>query len=254
MTMNPAVSNRPLSRVKLMDAPSVPIVLPSDSVSRAAEGVSGGLRSASLHSGPSHNPARHPSDNGQLAGPSPCPCPGVDTPPDTPSAALSASAEEWLTARMIRQGGKVAVATGEEADGSGYRLAAGDLIWDHSDLLHYQVIVARVEPWGVSIVPENGTILTKKAENASIVPNNGTIPTPETDFQWVAVCREGSAATPLLKALVWGAWLSAAVLAGIFLPGGWAVLLILALLLFTAWIVLRPSQRSVRRMLRMAGE
>lgn len=182
MTMNPAVSNKPLSRVKLMDAPSVLFALPSD------------------------------------------------------SAALSASAEEWHTSRMIQQGGKVAVATGEEADGSGYRLAAGDLIWDHSDLLHYQVIVARVEPWGVSIVPKNGTELT-----------------PETDFQWVAVCREGSAATPLLKALAWGAWLAASVLAGVFLAGGWAVLLILALLLFTAWIVLRPSQRSVRRMLRMAA-
>ena len=42
----------------------------------------GGLRSASLHSGPSHRFA---------AGPSPYTCPGVDKPPGTPYPSLKAS-------------------------------------------------------------------------------------------------------------------------------------------------------------------
>ncbi len=42
----------------------------------------GGLRSALLHFGPSHNLLRPATHNLYLAGPSPCPCPGVDTPPD----------------------------------------------------------------------------------------------------------------------------------------------------------------------------
>ena len=35
------------------------------------------------HSGPSHNLLRPASRNSYLAGPSPCPCPGVDTPPQS---------------------------------------------------------------------------------------------------------------------------------------------------------------------------
>lgn len=105
------------------------------------------------------------------------------------------------------------------ADASGYEIPVGDWIWDSSDLWHYQIITAHVEPSGDG---------------------------------YVAVCREGSAATPLLKAFAWSGWLAASVAAGIFLPGGWAVLLILALLFFSSWVVLRPSQKSVRRMLRLA--
>ena len=41
------------------------------------------------HSGPSHNLLRPALRNSYLAGPSPCPCPGVDTPPQSlPSSLL----------------------------------------------------------------------------------------------------------------------------------------------------------------------
>ena len=47
-------------------------------------GVSGGLRSATLHSGPSQRLLRPASRNLYPSGPSPYICPGVDKPPDTP--------------------------------------------------------------------------------------------------------------------------------------------------------------------------
>ena len=40
------------------------------------------------HSGPSHNLLRPASRNSYLAGPTPCPCPGVDTPPQSQSSSL----------------------------------------------------------------------------------------------------------------------------------------------------------------------
>ena len=53
------------------------------SMSEQQELPPAGLRSVAfgvLHSGPSHNLLRPASRNSYLAGPSPYPCPGVDTP------------------------------------------------------------------------------------------------------------------------------------------------------------------------------
>lgn len=153
---------------------------------------------------------------------------------------------------MRKHGGKVAVATGVEADASGYVLAPGELIWDHSDLLHFQIITARVEQWGAGGGPNDGPLPANKAENEGGGPGNG--PLPAVTARYAAVCREGSAAKPLLK---WVAWLLFLGLLGgsiWWLRSGWCVAIGFALLLLTLWLVLRPSRKSVRRMLRLSEE
>jgi len=122
---------------------------------------------------------------------------------------------------MRKQGGKVIVATGDEADGSGYVPEAGTLIWDHSGPFHYQVITAHVEPWGEG---------------------------------YAAVCREGSSAKPLLKWLAWGLFLILLGGSVWWLRSAWCVAIGFALLLPTLWLVLRPSRKSVRRMLRLSDD
>ena len=106
------------------------------------------------------------------------------------------------------------------ADASGYEVPAGDWIWDCSDLWHYQIITAHIEPSGEGFVAE---------------------------------CREGSAATPLLKWLAWFLFVALTVGAAWWLRSGWVVAIGFGLLLLTLWVVLRPAQKNVRRMLRLAA-
>lgn len=97
----------------------------------------------------------------------------------------------------------------------------GELWWEHSDAFHYQLITARVEP---------------------------------SCDHFAASCKEGSAATPLLR---WGAWILFLVLSVAclwWLRSGWCAAIIFVLLLVTLWVVLRPAQKSVRRMIRLAEE
>ena len=97
----------------------------------------------------------------------------------------------------------------------------GEIWWEHSDVFHYQLITAKVEASG---------------------------------DRFVASCKEGSAATPLLKWLSWILFLALSVASVWWLRSGWCAAIIFALLLATLWLVLRPSQKSVRRMLRLAEE
>ena len=97
----------------------------------------------------------------------------------------------------------------------------GEIWWEHSDVFHYQLITAKVEASGE---------------------------------RYVASCKEGSAATPLLKWLSWILFLALSVASVWWLRSGWCAAIIFALLLVTLWVVLRPSQKSVRRMLRLAEE
>ncbi|MBR6457206.1 MAG: hypothetical protein IKS71_01280 [Bacteroidales bacterium] len=106
-------------------------------------------------------------------------------------------------------------------DASGYEVPAGDWIWDSSDLWHYQIITAHIEPSGEGFVAE---------------------------------CREGSAATPLLKWLAWFLFVALTVGAAWWLRSGWVVAIGFGLLLLTLWVVLRPAQKNVRRMLRLSKE
>lgn len=97
----------------------------------------------------------------------------------------------------------------------------GEIWWEHSDVFHYQLITAKVEASG---------------------------------DRFVASCKEGSAATPLLKWLSWILFLVLSAGSIWWLRSGWCAAIIFVLLLFTLWLVLRPAQKSVRRMLRLAEE
>lgn len=118
------------------------------------------------------------------------------------------AAKEWLADYLRRKGGKVF-----EKD--------GEIWWEHSDLLHYQLITAKVEPSG---------------------------------DRYVASCKEGSAATPLLRWTAWLLFLALSAGSVWWLRSGWCAAIIFVLLLLTLWVVLRPAQKSVRRMLRLAEE
>ena len=97
----------------------------------------------------------------------------------------------------------------------------GEIRWEHSDVFHYQLITAKVEASG---------------------------------DRFVASCKEGSAATPLLKGLSWILFLALNAGSIWWLRSGWCAAIIFVLLLFTLWLILRPAQKSVRRMLRLAEE
>ena len=97
----------------------------------------------------------------------------------------------------------------------------GEIRWEHSDVFHYQLITAKVEASG---------------------------------DRFVASCQEGSAATPLLKGLSWILFLALSAGSIWWLRSGWCAAIIFVLLLLTLWLVLRPSQKSVQRMLRLAEE
>ena len=97
----------------------------------------------------------------------------------------------------------------------------GEIWWEHSDAFHYQLITAKVEASGE---------------------------------RFVASCKEGSAATPLLRWLAWILFLALSVASVWWLRSGWCAAIIFVLLLFTLWLVLRPAQKSVRRMLRLAED
>ncbi len=97
----------------------------------------------------------------------------------------------------------------------------GEIRWEHSDVFHYQLITAKVEASG---------------------------------DRFVASCKEGSAATPLLKGLSWILFLALSAGSIWWLRSGWCAAIIFVLLLLTLWLVLRPSQKSVQRMLRLAEE
>lgn len=118
------------------------------------------------------------------------------------------AAKEWLAGFLQQKGGRVF-----EKD--------GEIWWEHSDLLHYQLITAKVEPSG---------------------------------DRYVASCKEGSAATPLLRWTAWLLFLALSAGSVWWLRSGWCAAIIFVLLLLTLWVVLRPAQKSVRRMLRLAEE
>lgn len=123
------------------------------------------------------------------------------------------------------------VAPSSTMDASGYEIPAGDWIWDSSDLWHYQIITAHVEPFGAPGGAENGT-----------------------PGAFIASCREGSSATPLLKGVAWGLFVALTLGAAWWLRSGWVVAIGFGLLLLTLWVVLRPAQKNVRRMLRLSRE
>ena len=97
----------------------------------------------------------------------------------------------------------------------------GEIWWDHSDAFHSQLITARVEASGK---------------------------------RFVASCKEGSAATPLLQWTAWILFLALSAASVWWLRSGWCAAIIFVLLLVTLWVVLRPAQKSVRRMIRLAEE